>query len=199
MIGLYLVSRHWRVVGGAVIGAAAFYLAGVPLQGWAWGRDWLDMVTSFGDYDAVLNGHSAISFVGFAENIFGVSGSPLVAVAWGLSGAVSIGLAWLWWRNRGNDLAPLMAITMPGLLLLSPHAMSHDGAIVVLSAALMVAATGRRSWLPWVVLAWLLGATQILIKQLGFSPGLPMLLLIAWWVLTDAAYSPPLPGKAPGS
>jgi hypothetical protein len=121
-----------------------------------------------------------------------------VTLAWVLAAAVAVVLAWLWWRSRGEDLVPLLAITMPGLLLLSPHAMSHDGAIVVLTAAIMVSRTDRRSWLPWIVVVWLLGASQLFIKQLGFSPGLPMLLLIVWWVSTT--FGPDLgPGSAAAS
>ncbi len=181
MVGLFLLGRYWRVVAGAAIGGGVFFVAGVLLRGGGWVAEWLDVASEFGRIDADVNGHSAISFVGFAENLFGTDGSPAVLVAGMLSAATVALLAWLWWRSPGADLDRLLAITMPGILLLSLHAMSHDGAVIVLTAAVAVGIWERRRWMPWVVTIWMLGAIQILIKQIGWSPGFPMLLLAMWW------------------
>ena len=181
LIGLFLLGRYWRVVAGAFAGGIVFYLWGVVLQGWAWGPEWVEAASDFGVRDAELNGHSSISFIGFAENLFGAGASPFVAVAWALAGATVLFLSWHWWRGDRVDLPNLMAITMPGILLLSLHAMSHDGAIVVLTAAVAVGASARRDWAPWVIVIWALGASQMLIRTLGFSPGLPMLLIVLYW------------------
>ncbi|MDJ0954716.1 MAG: glycosyltransferase family 87 protein [Acidimicrobiia bacterium] len=185
LVGLFLLGRYWRVVGGAAVGAAGFYVWGVLLRGSGWLSEWLDVAAEFGRIDAELNGHSAISFIGFAENLFGVGMSAPVALAWMLAAATVLFLSWLWWRSAGSDLDPLLAVTMPGILLLSLHAMSHDGAVVVLTAGVGIGAWQRSRWLPWVAAIWLLGASQILIKRLGWSPGLLMLLVaLAWgWLL----------------
>lgn len=181
LIGLFLLGRYTRVVGGAVIGGVVFYLSGVALRGWSWVAEWLDVASEFGRLDAEVNGHSSISFIGFAENIWGIGRSIPVLIAWALAGATAVMLSWLWWRSKGEDLDRLLAITMPGILLLSLHAMSHDGAVVVLTAAVACGVWARQRWLPWVVVVWLLGAAQMLIKTLGWSPGFPMLLLVLWW------------------
>lgn len=189
IIGLFLLGRYWRVVIGAAVGTAAFYAAGATLQGWRWGVDWFEVAVDFGRLDADVNGHSSISFIGFAENLFGVAASPPVVLAWLLAGVTAGFLGWLWWRGEHADLDILLAITMPGILLLSPHTMSQDGAIVVLSAAIVVTAWDLRNWLPWVLAIWVLGATQLWIRQLGFSPGLPMLLVVlaaAWLLLRES-------------
>jgi hypothetical protein len=188
ILGLFLLRRQWRVVLGAAGGAVLFYLSGVAVRGWGWIGEWLDVASEFGRIDAEVNGHSSISFIGFAENLFGVGLSPPVAVGWMLAGITALVLAVLWWRRPHADLAPLMAMTMPGILLLSLHAMSHDGAVVVLSAAVAVALWSRQRWLPWIVIIWLLGASQALIDKLGFSPGLPMLLVVfamGWLLVAD--------------
>lgn len=181
MIGLFLLGRYWRVVVGAAMGSTVFYATGAALQGWGWGLNWFEVAADFGRLDAAVNGHSSISFIGMAENAFGVGGSPPVVLAWLLAGVTAAFLSWLWWHSERTDLAALMAITMPGILLLSPHAMSHDGAIVVLTGAVAVGAWERRSWVPAVVVIWGLGATQLWIRQLGFSPGFPMLLVVLVW------------------
>jgi alpha-1,2-mannosyltransferase len=193
LIGLYLLRRHWRVLAGAATGALAFYLTGIPVLGWNWVGEWVDVVTRFGRLDAELNGHSAISLVGFAENLYGVGTSLPVLMAWGLVLVMAAVLIWLWWRSPSVDLGLLMAVTMPGVLLISPHAMSHDGALVVLTAAVAAFRWPRRRWLPWLVIVWLLGASQAAIKQLGFSPGLPMLLIclaIGWSIVSESRSEP---------
>jgi hypothetical protein len=181
LVGLFLLGRYWRVVIGAVGGGVIFYLWGVALQGWGWASAWLEMASNFGSLDAEVNGHSSISIIGFAENLFGVGLSPGVAVAWALAGLTALFLSWLWWRGDQADLPLLLAIAMPGILLVSLHAMSHDGALVVLTVAIVVGVSGPRDWLPWVVVIWLLGASQLMIRQLGFSPGFPMLLIVLYW------------------
>jgi hypothetical protein len=181
LVGLFLLGRYWRVVIGAVAGSVVFYLWGVLLQGWGWASNWYELASDFGAKDAEINGHSAISFIGFTQNIFGAELSPAVLVAGALAAGVAVFLSWLWWRGIPADLPYLMAITMPGILLLSLHAMSHDGAILVLTVAVLVGLQTRPQWTPLVVTIWVLGATQQMIRQLGFSPGLLMLLIAGYW------------------
>ena len=183
LIGLFLLAGYWRVVAGGAIGAMVFYATGTVLQGWAWGAEWLDSASSFGRLDAEVNGHSSISFIGVAENLFGVGASPAVVAVGALAGATAVFLSWLWWRNGDNDLAGLLAITVPAILLMSPHAMSQDGAVVVITLAIVMGFSASRPWTAWFLTIWALGASQMLIQQLGFSPGFVMLLIVfggAW-------------------
>lgn len=181
LIGLFLLARYWRVVTGAAVGAVAFFISGVMVSGWGWIAEWLEVASDFGKLDSEINGHSAISFVGFAENLFGTELSFPIIIAWTLAMAVVLFLSWIWWRFGDLELDRLLAITMPGILLLSVHAMSHDGAVIVLTAAVAGSHWSRRRWLPWVVGVWLLGAVQSQIAHIGWSPGFPMLLLVLWW------------------
>jgi hypothetical protein len=146
------------------------------------------MARDFGALEAEINGHSSISFIGFAQNLFGVGFKAPVLLAWACAVAMAITLSWLWWRYQGANLDRLLAITIPGMLLLAPHVMTHDGALVVLTAAVAVGTWERHSWTPWVIAIWALGAVQPFIRVLGFSPGFPMLLIAftwAWLLLND--------------
>ena len=107
--------------------------------------------------------------------------ASLALAAWLLAAATAVFLAWIWNKGSPAGLPLHMAIAMPGILLLSLHAMSHDGALIVVTAAVGVIMWPIRSWLPWVGGIWMLGASQALIKQLGFSPGFFMLLLALLW------------------
>ena len=200
LIGLFLLAGYWRVAVGGAIGALVFYVTGAALQGWAWGAAWLDAASSFGRLDAEVNGHSSISFIGVAENLFGVGVSPAVAASWALAGATAVFLSWLWWRNRDNDLAGLLAITVPAILLMSPHAMSQDGAVVVITVAIVMGNSTWRRWNAWFVTIWVLGASQMLIQQLGFSPGFVMLLIVfggAWVFVHHPERRETLRGRRP--
>ncbi len=183
LIGLMLIIGLYRVVAGAAAGSVAFYLSGVPLLGWSWPREWWDTATTFGTIDSEVNGYSAVSWIGFLENALGVGDAVAVTIGWALAGLTSLALVWLWRRHGRNRMPVLLAAAMPGILLLSPHAMSHDTALVVLTLAVLHDA-GR---LPRELIAiiWLLGASQAWIRPIGFSPGFFMLLLIAWWVVTS--------------
>lgn len=181
LLGLFLLGRYWKVVAGTAIGTFIYYLWGAVLVGWNWAFEWADMARDFGAKEAEINGHSSISFIGFAQNLFGVGFNPPVVLAWGCAVATALFLCRLWWRGSRADLRYLLAISIPGILLLAPHVMTHDGALVVLTAAVAVGAWPRPRWAPWLAVVWALGATQAMILRLGFSPGFVMLLIVLTW------------------
>lgn len=206
LIGLMLVIGLSRVVLGAAAGSVAFYLSGVPLGGWSWPLDWWETATTFGRIDSEVNGYSSVSWLGFFENALGVGDSVAVIVGWLLAAATSLALVWLWRRHGRRRLPALMAIAMPGILLLSPHALSHDTAIILVALAVLHHAGRLPRELVGVV--WLLGLSQMWIRSIGFSPGFFILLIVAWWVLTrlgllDGAGEPSaarsLPSRAPSA
>lgn len=200
MVGLYLLGRYWRVVVGAAAGGLVFYLWGVALQGWGWAFEWAQMAREFGAKEAEINGHSSISLIGFTQNLFGVGMKPPVILAWACAVAMALFLSRLWWKHGQTHLDKLLAVTVPGVLLLAPHVMTHDGSMIVLTVAVAVAAWDRPSWTPWVIVIWALGAAQAFIKALGFSPGFVMLLIAFTWallVLTGRQWpQPPRPASS---
>jgi hypothetical protein len=184
LIGLYLVGRYWRVVSGAAIGGIGFLASGAALLGGRWVADWLGAAADFRVVDAEVNGHSAISLVGFAENVVGTGLSPTTAVAWTLAVATVGLLCWVWWIADPTRLGVALAIAMPGMLLLSPHAMSHDGGVILLTVAVAVATWSAHDWHGWVIAIWSLGAATAFIMTIGWSPGFVGLLVVLAWVST---------------
>lgn len=181
LIGLMLVIGLVKVVSGAAAGTIAFYLSGVPLGGLGWPVDWWETASEFGRIDSEVNGYSAVSWLGFLENALGVGNASAVVIGWSLAVATSLALVWLWRRNGVSRLPALLAVAMPGILLLSPHALSHDTAILLLAFAVLHKANELPVWL--IVAAWSAGFSQAFIRTLGFSPGFFLLLLVAWWVI----------------
>jgi len=183
LIGLMLVIGLRRVVLGAAAGTGLFYLLGVPLAGWRWPLEWWDVASTFGRIDTEVNGYSSVSWLGFLENAIGIGSRPAVVAGWVLATVTSLGLVWLWRRHGVGRLPALLAVAMPVILLLSPHALSHDTALVLLSIAVLHNA-GRvpRGFLAVV---WLLGVSQAWIRSIGFSPGFFLLLLVGWWAFAN--------------
>jgi len=196
LVGLMLVIGLYRVVAGAAVGSVVFYLSGVPLLGWSWPQEWWDTATTFGRIDSEVNGFSSVSWLGFLENALGVGDPVAVSVGWLLAGLTTIGLVWLWHRNGRGRLPALFAIAMPGILLLSPHALSHDTAIVLLTLAVLHVADRLPREL--IAIVWLLGLSQAWIDPIGFSPGFFMLLLLGWWTVTRLGLLPGTATQEPG-
>ena len=186
MVGLFLLARYWKVVAGAAVGAIPFYALGALLQGPDWPLTWVTSASEFGTLDAEINGFSSISLLGFLQNAFGTDALVANALGWGLAAATAAALAWIWWRSGRGGLASKMAVTMPGVLLLSPHAMSHDAAVGLIAVAVIVGFVGLTRAGPWIVAIWILGATGPWISDIGFSPGILLLLLIVWWAWRES-------------
>ncbi|MCP3976190.1 MAG: DUF2029 domain-containing protein [bacterium] len=192
LVGLMLVIGLYRVVGGVAIGAVGFYLSGVPLGGWSWPYEWWDTATTFGGIDSEVNGFSSVSWLGFLENALGVGDVIAVSIGWLLAGLTSLGLVWIWRRYAAqhgavSSLGTLLAVAMPGILLLSPHALSHDTAVILLTLAVLHSVDEFPRWFIGVV--WALALSQQWIRSIGFSPGFFLLLLVGWWTLTRLVFA----------
>lgn len=183
LVGLMLIIGLRRLVAGATVGAVAFYLSGIPFGGAAWPLDWWETARAFNVIDSEVNGYSSVSWLGFLENALGVGETAPVVVGWSLAMATVLALVWLWRRSGAGHLPELLAVAMPGILLLSPHALSHDTAILLVTFAILHKNDRLPRWL--VVTSWSLAAAQIFIRALGFSPGFFLLLLVAWFVITS--------------
>jgi len=175
MLGLLFLGRHVRAVGWAIAGISATWVIDALLLGPTWLTDWLRSVGPFVSKDADVNGHNAVSVVGFLQALMG-SGSG-IAIGLGMLGSVAVaGLLARAWRNPTTDLDHLMAITATGLVLLSPHTMFYDAGLIVITLAVLA----DRSPSQWRILAAVLGLAllQTASTLLGFSPFAPIVAAI---------------------
>ncbi len=191
---LFLLRGHWRAtVTGAATGAG-LWLLGVATMGWGWLGSWWTEVAAFAEKDADVNGHNAISWLGFAEGVFGASSTTAYLVAGPLVLATVAALAWLWFRGA-QGLDQRMALTVAGLVFISPHAMYYDGGLFLLAGLVAVNALGTRATLP-VALVWVLAWSQAGASSVGFAP-LFALLLLGAAALGAAATRPSAPLHRP--
>lgn len=182
--GLLLLERRPRVLAGIATGAGGLYLAGAAVLGLAWPAIWWrEGVLPFQDYDQAWNAPNCVGFLGFAESLLGV-GDP---IAKGIGGALSVvtiaALCAAWWGGRDADRTERIAFAAAGSLLISPHAMFYDAALVW--PALLVGLDRDRRLLPFVAGLWLLSHSHLLKDALGFTP----LFFVAAGSLAIAVYT----------
>ena len=182
--GLFLLDRRPRLTAAFGAGLAVFYLIASVLLGPGWLGEWLEIAGEFEKLDLEVNGQSASSLVAFSQNLLGIHDPVALVVGYGLTAVVIVGLMVLWWRRTPASLDHRYALTIPGLLLLSPHTMSHDVGIVLIAVGYLVGVAGRRA-VPWVVGVYVLGFAQAAMGVLGFSPGFFTLLLVTTWAVRE--------------
>ncbi len=184
LVGCAVLARRWRVLVGVAVMTAALYLVGVAVQGWGWVGPWIEQVRWFTEIDAEVNAGNAISWLGMAESVWGVGSGPALVVGWGLAGVTALALAWCWWRGADPARLPwLLALALPAMILIAPHAMFYDAGVLVLALGVLAS----RHPTPW----WGLGAlyavafTQLFADALPLSPLGPVTVAVLVWVVLE--------------
>ncbi len=144
VVGLLLIAGRWRAVAASLGGAAAVWSVGAALMGAGWLSTWWSDVSAFAELDADINGHNAVSWLGAAESIFGSGSSTARVVAGPLMLATVVGAVMVW-RRREVALATQMAVAVCAALMVSPHAMFYDAALLVVPALVLVDRLGHRA------------------------------------------------------
>ncbi len=182
-IGLALLARRWRVVGGAALGGAGLYATASVLQGPTWPIDWLDNVRWFSDMDTVANGHIAVSFPMAFASWFGVGDPVGVVLGWALSLACLGFLLWLWWKRRDLPFRVLAALSVPLLVLASPHTVFYDAGLLVVTLAVLAEELPHRRWA--FVSVYLFSMLHLTADDLRFTVILPVVVGILFWAFHD--------------
>ncbi len=188
LLGLAVLKGRWRAALSGAAGAAALYLVGAAVQGWGWLGPWAEQVRWFTEMDAEVNAHNAISWLGFAEALWGVGDPVATVLGWSLAAATALLLAWAWWRGA-SDLTVLTAVTLPGLILLSPHAMFYDAGLLVVP--LLVLAGLRPQRRGWLAVLYVVPFLQVWADQLGWSPIFPVVVATFVWSTSASGVFPP--------
>lgn len=167
--GLWLLERNPRVLAGIATSALALFLAGVAVQGPRWPVIWWNQgVAGFQDHDQAVNAANCVGWLGFAEALLGV-GHP-VAVGFGVVASLATValLVGAWVTGTDADRTERIALAAVGTLLISPHAMFYDAALVV--PALLVALDRDPKLTAAVGVAWLASHLDPVKQLLGFTP-----------------------------
>lgn len=192
LIGLMVLGRRWRGVGAAIGGAAVVWAGSAVVAGPGWTGRWLDLVSSMSDIDGGVNLPNEVSWFGLAEVAFG-QGSTAAVIVGGVAILVTAGV--LVWTLRAVDPTDprAIAVLLPSLLLIAPHALYYDAGILVVALAALLP-TVRNTARPGVAaLWWATGLTHIASDRLGVEP-VAVLVLATWawslWAIHAPAASP---------
>jgi hypothetical protein len=170
LMGLYGLSGRWRVALGSLLTGVVLYALSWWVSGPLWVVSWTKFTWWFSKSDSVVNHANSVSWLGFFEALWGTNNRVALLLGGGTILLTAIGLVLLWTLpGRRTDLTAQLAITVPALLLMSPHAMYYDFSLVLFSLAAMTA-VNLEKYLPILGLVWLCGFSQMISQMVGFSP-----------------------------
>jgi len=181
MIGLYLVAGYGRVVVGAAVAGLSLYGVSAWMLGPDWVFQWAELVSLFAVEDIKVNGHQAVSWVGFISALFGnARGAATAGIACSILTAIY--LMWKWWCLKSADLDIKMALAVTGIILISPHTMFYDAAFILI--AIVVLADRLGPDLEWrIPLLFLVGVGHYFSAVMGFSTVFFAVIASGYWVI----------------
>jgi hypothetical protein len=168
ILGVVWLARKYRAVYGCLAGMGVLYFVGVALTGWSWPIDWWSEATSFALANDAVNG---LNFVTWHQLALWLGVEP----AWiALSSATAGWIAWTAYRHGRSDLSGVLAMTLPGAVLLAPHALFYDVGLALPSLFILADRRDGR----FAAVLWISGLTHLLGSALGFNPLIFLLLLM---------------------
>lgn len=155
VIGLMLLSRHWRAVMWAAATTVVTWAATAALFGVNWVSEWIETVLPFVERDAEVNAANSISALGFFQAAFSVDSTFAVVIGFAIAGSVVLTLMFLWAQPDRFTLGNRMGALAIGILLISPHTNFYDAATLVIAAVAILARNTRETApIGLLVLGW---------------------------------------------
>jgi hypothetical protein len=197
---MLLCGRRWRMLSGAIAGAAALALVSIRTVGIKGCASWFDTLKFYGKLAtgpaAALRRNKYVDAGSFFHLLLG--NASAIAQVLGILAAVAgiVVLAMAWWRSgawspASRDL--LWAATLSGALVANVYTPIYDtilvGPAVALAAGVLLhrSARERETLAGWLVLLYLVPwVTQSFAEFLRFQPFTLALAGFAWWTLGAA-------------
>lgn len=182
LLGLVLLSKHWRAVGAAIATFAATWALTAAMRGADWLSSWWEQVGPFVDRDAEVNAANSISAYGFLQAAW--SADSIAAQVLGMTIAVAVVaiLMRMWMQPGRFTLAERMGAASIGIILISPHTMFYDASLLLVAGAALLAGSAA---VPTRLLAsaWVLALLHFVADALGATPLalLVMMAFVAWF------------------
>jgi hypothetical protein len=179
LIGLFLLSGRWRVSTAAAAVAVVLYVVGALVSGFDWPVVWIEAARRFASIDAAANAANAVSWLGFAEALFGAGEPVALTLGHGLAVLTVIFVSGIWFcGGRNADLGAQLALGSVCLVLISPHAMFYELGITLISLAVLYGPMSRTGS-STILALWALGSLQLLSPLADISPAFAALMLTA--------------------
>lgn len=186
IVGLLVLARRWRALGTALVGGAVVWLGSAMVAGPGWVARWFHLATSIGTIDKGANLPNEVSWLGLAQVAFGRDSH--LAVVLGLGGAGLTGLILLWCLRRHRRVDALaVALILPSLLLIAPHALYYDAGLLVVSLGALVLTLPARRRVSVLVLWWLAGLGHLAASTWGVDPVAGLVIATWLWAVREVA------------
>lgn len=170
MVGLVLLSRHWRAVASALGTIAATWSLTAEARGVDWLPAWWQEVGPFIERDAEVNATNSISFLGFFQAALSAESTLALVVGVSLALLVVATLMFLWANPSRFSLAQRMGAAAIGLILISPHTMFYDASLVLIAGAALLAESTASVPVRVLAVVWLAGLSHTFATSLGVTP-----------------------------
>jgi hypothetical protein len=150
---LVAVCGRPRILIGAGVVGAVWFLIGASVGGWGWPVWWWCAgVVPFAGLDAIVDRANGVSLPQVAAAL----GVPLLG--WVGVAATTVFAIVTAWRSRREPII-VVAIGAAACVLTAPHALYYDAGLAVLAFAVAANALGRRV-VPVLIASWIFAAAQ---------------------------------------
>ncbi len=175
LIGLHLLAGRWRsVITGSLVGVA-LYAVTTHLFGPSWVKEWIHYASWVSTIAAAIDGPNSVCWLGFFQSILGVQSRFALLAGWSFAAATILAISLVWLRARNKtDLSVEFSLAAVALVLMQPHAMYYDMALVLFTFAIQMLNDPTK--MKVLILMWILAISQVTARLLGFSPLFVLLL-----------------------
>jgi hypothetical protein len=184
---VFAASRRWRALGTYALVAAGLALISLAVVGvdglWAWSRVILDHEGG----NAVKNGYRMHSLKAFFDLLLPSQPGVALALCAGASGLVLLPLvrAWSAAHAWSEQLPIRWALTTAVAVLVDPHLLDYDLAVLVLTGLLIGVALPQGRWWAFgfyvALTAALMFDLRLPLAEMQLQLTVPLLLAFAWW------------------
>ena len=170
LIGLFALSGRLKIAFSGVVTGCLIIAIGLFFTGLQPYEQWYNFLKWFVPADANVNGHNAISWIGFLDAVFGTENRMGFILGYACCFATVVIISYVWTVGRTqSDFNAQMGFAAVSFVLIPPHLMFYDAGLIVLTYAVIIAKINRRK-IELICFVWLAGMTQIIADKIGFSP-----------------------------
>jgi len=170
LIGLFVLSGRYRIaissiVAGSLVITISLFFTGIQPY-----KQWYNFINWFSTADAIVNGHNAVSWIGFLNAVLGAE-NKMAFIIGAVCCLITVSIISYIWTIGGtkSDFNAQMGLAAVSIILISPHVMFYDAGLIILTYVVVISKIQSRK-IELICFVWLTGLTQIFAKQIGFSP-----------------------------
>ncbi len=170
LIGVFMLSGRIKIASSAIVTACLVIAISLFFTGIQPYEQWYHFLKWFVPADAHVNGHNAVSWIGFLDAVFGTENRITFIIGYACCFATVLFISYVWAvGGTKSDFNAQMGLAAVSFVLIPPHVMYYDAGLIVLTYAVIISKIQRRK-IELICFVWLIGLTQIFADRIGFSP-----------------------------